>query len=521
MLEIPWDDARIHKRRAVGFLLLSAVFPGIVQRFAGNERVGRFALRVWVSLVSFVVLLLISVWLFPGPVVGLLLTPWLAATAKVVLWVVYFGWLGLLLDAWRLARPMAMARSTRLGMTIGVVLLAVALAFCNVYAASIFTAAANVGQVLPGGGDTEEKDGRYNILLLGVDAAADREGVRPDSINLVSVDARTGRTVVFGLPRNMQRVPFPKSSPMYKIYPKGFHCPDDGCMLNGIWTVAEDNANLFPKGTQPGLEATKAAVSETLGVEINYYAMVDMYGFSSIIDAMGGIKLDVMKRIPIGGVGAPVSGYIEPGREVLLDGYHALWFARSREGANDYERMQRQKCVLSAMAKQLDPKMVASRFVELSEAGKDLLRTDVPASELVTLAKLAMLGKSMQVASVNFSPPLIPQTGNPDFHLIRRTVQEYLTEAEKADEATATKASSSPVTAESTPATVASSKKEAGKKETASQPTESETKTADRPSAEPNGSADSSASETEVNSDEEAYSPEGAVADLDQVCSVS
>ncbi|NLE96835.1 MAG: LCP family protein [Propionibacterium sp.] len=428
---------RLHARRAVGFLVLSALVPGSVQRFAGNRTLGTVALRIWAGLLLLVIGVAVAALFIPGPVVAVLLTPWVAATARVLVWVVFAGWLVMLLDAWRLARPMRLRRGMRLGMTITVGVLAIAVGFGTSYVASAFTAAGNVGEVLPGGGDTEVKAGRYNILLLGLDAADDRMGIRPDSINVASVDAETGRTVLFGLPRNMQRVPFPAGSPMHGVYPDGFICPDGECMLNAVWTAGEANADLFPEGADPGLDATKDAISETLGLEINYYAMVDMAGFESIIDAMGGIHLDVMKRIPIGGGGSQVSGYIEPGKAVHLDGRHALWFARSRHGSSDYERMQRQKCVISAMVNQLDPQLVATRFVELSRAGKDLLVTDVGRADIVELVDLGLKARNREISSVNFNPPLVPNTAFPDFDHIRATVEEYIEAAELADEVVA------------------------------------------------------------------------------------
>src|SRR6185437_8487194 len=65
-------------------------------------------------------------------------------------------------------------------------------------------------------------DGRYNLLLLGGDAGSDRFGLRPDSMTLVSVDASSGRTVMFSFPRNLQNAPFPASSPMHRVFPNGF-----------------------------------------------------------------------------------------------------------------------------------------------------------------------------------------------------------------------------------------------------------------------------------------------------------
>lgn len=489
----------VHNRRAVGYLLMSALLPGSVQRFAGHRGVGVVATRIWGAVVVLVIGVAVAALIAPGPVVATLLTPWVATTAKVLAWVLFAGWLVLLFDSWRLARPMGMPRRTRLLMTIGVGVLGIAVGFATTFIANAFTAASNVGEVLPGGGDTEEKHGRYNVLLLGLDSADDRIGIRPDSINVASVDAETGQTVLFGLPRNMEKVPFPEDSPLHEIYPDGFSCPDSECMLNAVWTEGEAHADLFEDDEEAGLEATKDAVGATLGLEINYYALVDMHGFSAMIDALGGIEVDVLKRVSIGGGGSPVSGYIEPGADVHLDGQHALWFARSRHDSSDYERMQRQKCVMAAMMNQLDPQTVATKFVEMSEAGRDLLRTDVGRDQIVELVQLALQAREHEIASVNFTPPLVPETFDPDFDMIRATVQEYIEAAEGADESAPapTDASSSP---EGSPSASASSSPE---------------ETAD-PSASP--TEDEGSEDPTIDEDPDAYASENDTADLASVC---
>ena len=435
----PTEAQAVHARRALGFVLMSAALPGSVQSFAGNRGLGRIAGRVYGAAALLGVLVLLGLWLWRGPTVGVLLTPWVATIVRFALWVLFAGWLLLLLDSWRLARPLRLPRRPRLVLTITSLVLALAVGGVTTVAANALVAARNVGEVFGGGGEAEVKEGRYNVLLLGADSAADREGLRPDSINVASVDAKTGRTVLFGLPRNLQKVRFPDSSPLNELYPDGFVCEDNGCMLNGIWTLGEEHADLYP-GKQAGLEAMKEAVEETLGLDLNYYALVDMHGFSALIDAMGGIRLDISKPIPIGGGGSPISGYIEPGDDVLLDGYHALWFARSRAESSDYERMVRQKCVMSAMVQQLDPATVATKFVELSEAGGDLLKTDVGTGAIADLAELALKARELNITSVNFAPPLIV-TADPDFELIRSTVDEKLSPP---PEPTATSAAPAP-----------------------------------------------------------------------------
>ncbi len=445
----PTDAQRVQQSRAFGFVLMSALLPGSVQSFAGNARLGRFVSRVFASALVILALVVVGFFVARGFITGLLLTPWVSGVVRVVLWGLFGLWALMLLDSWRLARPLRLAQRTRLWLTVTTLALVLGLGGATNLAASAFTGAANLGEVFRGGGDTRLKEGRYNILLLGADAAASREGLRPDSINVASIDAATGRTVIFGLPRNLQRVEFPSGSPLRELYPDGYVCEDGGCMLNGIWTLGEDHADLYP-GREAGLEAMKEAVSETLGLELNYYAMVDMQGFKSLIDAMGGIRLDIAKPIPIGGGSTRISGYIQPGEDVLLDGYHALWFARSRAESNDYERMVRQKCVMSAMVHQLDPVTVATKFVELSEAGKAILRTDMPRGEVMGLAELALKVRDQKIASVNFAPPLI-QSARPDFDLIRSTVEANIETSEGSLAATAERPDSATTTASAEP----------------------------------------------------------------------
>ena len=144
-------------------------------------------------------------------------------------------------------------------------------------------------------------DGRYNVLLMGGDSGIDRWGLRPDSLTVASIDAETGRTVLISLPRNMQNFPFAKGSVMHQQFPHGFDC--EHCMLNGVFTWALDNKELFGKSKNPGVDATISAVEGITGLKMNYWAMVNLKGFRDLVDAVGGVTLNVRSRIPIGGLG--------------------------------------------------------------------------------------------------------------------------------------------------------------------------------------------------------------------------
>ena len=262
----------------------------------------------------------------------------------------------------------------------------------------------------------------------------------PDSIQLVSIDEDTGRAVTFGFSRDTENINFRPGSTMQRLMPEGWNCGDE-CLLNGLYTWGQDHAASFPAGTRdPGVVATREAVEGLSGLDVHYYVMVDLKGFRKMVDAVGGLDLTVKHRTPIGGGTSPVVGWIEPGRQ-HLDGYHALWYARSRQGSTNYERMARQRCVVTAMVDQLDPQTMLLRFQKIAEATTGVFRTDIPQEALVSLASLAAKTKQQKISCVNFVPPLLnPWDYDPDVveHLDRAIAASEKASAEavaKADEA--------------------------------------------------------------------------------------
>jgi LCP family protein required for cell wall assembly len=457
---------RVKLRRGLTFLGMTLVMPGSAQVAAGNKRVGRLALLIWAGLWALLLLggLLALVW--RGGMVSLLTYGPTLRVVQVAMIVLGLGWGGLLVDAWRLARPPELARKHRLWFAVLNAVLVFTVVGGLLAASSIVSSQRDLmATVFSGGGDAKAKNGRYNILLMGGDAGKGRTGLRPDSMTVASVDEDTGRTVLFSLPRNMEDVPFPASSPLHKKFPKGYGCKDHSCMLNAVYTYATNHKNLYPGVKDPGAKATAEAIEGATGLKINYYVLVDLKGFQSLVDAVGGINMDITKRLPIGGGPThPVYGYVEAGKNVHLDGYHALWFARSRSSDSDYARISRQKCVMSAMLNQLNPVTVLTKFNKIAAAGKEIMETNIPTSDLNTLMNLAMKAKAKPIASVAFVPPLI-HPGAPDFPLIRERVRKKIAAAEAAD--VAATASPTPVPTDgATPAAKSSAKPKAKSKST-------------------------------------------------------
>ena len=412
---------------------MTLVLPGSAQLAGGSRRLGRFALRIWVTLLLLALLAGLLMVIQPkAALAALTLGPTLKAI-QIGIIVVGLGWVALIVDAWRLAHPRELGRSGQI--VFSVLSLAVAFTIFGGFLAAASMATAQhelTATVFAGGGDQVAKQGRYNILLLGGDAGRDRVGLRPDSMTVASVDTETGRTVLISLPRNLQAVPFPSYSPLHDRFPHGYRCSDGSCMLNAIYTYASEHRNLYPGVQNPGAQATKEAVEGATGLKINYWVLIDLKGFESLVDSVGGITMDVYRRVPIGGGSSKLYGYVEAGKNRRLTGFEALWFARSRSDSSDYDRMLRQKCVMRAMLNEFDPITVLTRFNGIAAASRQAVATDIPTAEIGTMIDLALKAKALPVSSVAIVPPLI-DPNSPDFDLVRRTVQKKIEASEAID----------------------------------------------------------------------------------------
>ena len=330
-------SSRVRFRRALTLLVMTLLVPGSAQLVAGRRAVGRFAIRVAMAVLGTLVLVVLVGLVWHGFVYWLASNTLVLGFVRLLLCALAIGWALLFMDAWRLGRPLGLQQRQRLLMVGLNGLLCFAVVGSLLFASHLVAVQRNLVSSMFGDGiETPAHDGRYNILLLGGDSGADRVGLRPDSLTVASIDADTGRTILFGLPRNMTNFPFAEDSVMAEQFPDTYDCST--CELNSLSTWATDHRGLFKGYADPGVEATMEGVEGITGLKINYYAMVNLQGFRSMVQAVGGLTLNVRDRIPIGGVGGPVTDHIEPGVQ-KLNGFQTLWFARSREGADDYSRI--------------------------------------------------------------------------------------------------------------------------------------------------------------------------------------
>jgi LCP family protein required for cell wall assembly len=248
-------------------------------------------------------------------------------------------------------------------------------------------------------------DGRLNILLIGGDAGKGRWNLRTDTMILLSADLASGRVALFGIPRNLYNAPLAPEDA--SVFPNGvFPYPN---FLNGLWVYADTHRNQFPGGDNAGFRAITGAVQQLVGVPLDGAIVVNLNGFVELVDALGGVWIDVTS--PIHDDRYPLedgSGYIVLNIKAgcqHMDGHVALEYARSRHQTNDYNRMGRQQVVLEDLANQLDPIALITQIPHLLDIAGTNLRTTFAPSDVPAIAEFAAQVDRKHVTNILFEPP--------------------------------------------------------------------------------------------------------------------
>lgn len=420
---------------------LGAVFPGFGFVWTGRRLLGLAILTplalgaAWAS------------WHYgnqPGSLLELAVSPtWLRVTA-VALVVGTALWVATVYLTYRQARPSYRPRWHTVAGHLFVLVLCLALAAPAAMAARYATVQADLvttvfddhrSATTPRGVTRDDPwagQDRVNVLLLGGDGGEGRSGVRTDTVILMSTDTHNGRTVMFSLPRNMMLAQFPEDSPLHDLYPDGYTGYDDPgyYMLNAIYgQIPSRHPGILGESDNEGADALKQAVEGSLGIPVDYYLLVNLKGFEQVVDAIGGVTVNINEPVAIQGntdLGIPPTGYLQPGPDQHLDGFHALWFARGRWGSDDYERMNRQRCMIDALIEAADPVTLIRNYQDLASAGKEVVYTDISLEVLPAFVELAWRVKDARVKSVVFETSERFSSASPDFEWMREVVQRNL-----------------------------------------------------------------------------------------------
>jgi LCP family protein required for cell wall assembly len=204
-----------------------------------------------------------------------------------------------------------------------------------------------------------QKADPFYMLLLGADMRPGEKVARSDTLILVRVDPKQQRISLISIPRDTRaEIPGHKTQ-----------------KINGAMQI----------GGPPLVIKT---VKELTGLPISHYIQVNFWGFKEIVDAVGGVNVDVPERIvDIKAANHDKTAYIVEKGYQKLDGKHALTFVRSRHFAEgDYIRMKNQQTFLKAVAKQVLAERNPFTINAIIRAAVRNTVTDMTASEIVGLA---------------------------------------------------------------------------------------------------------------------------------------
>jgi LCP family protein required for cell wall assembly len=213
-----------------------------------------------------------------------------------------------------------------------------------------------------------------DIVIMGIDARPG-EGylTRTDSMMLMNINPGDIQVSLLSIPRDVF-----------------IRVPDYGEQrINTINLLGEQEA----EGYGPVL--VKASFQESFGVEVEYYVRIDFNGFVALIDAVGGVTIDVPKLIidydyPTFDYGT-ITVQFDPGKQ-HMDGERALQYARTRHQDDDYQRAGRQQQVIDALIKKLaDPRQIVN-WPAVIYAVRSNMDTDMSTWDMIRFGPALVLG---------------------------------------------------------------------------------------------------------------------------------
>jgi LCP family protein required for cell wall assembly len=207
-----------------------------------------------------------------------------------------------------------------------------------------------------------------NIVLLGSDRRPNSGAWRTDSMIVVSVDKEYNIVRLLSIPRDLW-----------------VNIPGYG---NNRINTADLWGELAKKGSGP--ERVKQTIYQNLGIPIHYYVRVNFGGFIKIIDAVGGVNVDVDCALPDINLSAGIHH---------MGGQQALRYARSRKSTNDFDRARRQRKVLMALWDQALSLDIIPRLPQLWRTMDDAFQTDLPLQQVINLAYVGVQLKPQHIVS--------------------------------------------------------------------------------------------------------------------------
>lgn len=218
-------------------------------------------------------------------------------------------------------------------------------------------------------GETSTQIGNLNILFLGLDSADDTH--RSDTIFVLGVNPAKNRITMVSIPR------------------------DTRVLLDGRPRKINE---IFPRY---GAQALSSLIEDLMGIKISRYVRVDFNGFAKVIDALGGVEVEIDRPMHYDDNYGKVHIHFDPGKH-HLDGQQALNYVRFRGGPTaDLGRIRRQQRFIKVL---IEKGLSPSSYPSLPQAVREVFahfETDFSASEIIALIRgFESLKPSIQTASL-------------------------------------------------------------------------------------------------------------------------
>lgn len=247
---------------------------------------------------------------------------------------------------------------------------------------------------------------KVNIMVMGVDERSDDTG-RSDTLFVVTVDTNTKEVAMLSVPRDTR----------VKIPGHGWD------KINHAYAFG-------------GHKLTQKAVEGLLGIKIDHYVTINISGFKKIIDAVGGVTIDVEKRMyytdPYDDNGddhGPFVIDLRPGVQ-HMDGRTAIQYVRYRDEEGDIGRVERQQTFLKALLKEVASPSVITKIPAIIREVSSVVTTDMSNSEMINLAKTLndASKKGLKTDMVPGKPAFIDEISYwlPDVMALRKHVAQTL-----------------------------------------------------------------------------------------------
>lgn len=277
------------------------------------------------------------------------------------------------------------------------------------------------------------RNDQLNVLVMGIDRRpfeTEDDPARSDTMFVMSIDKQSGKVQLLAIPRDLWAYVPMSATP-------------------GEWGAAKINAAFaygilygYPGG---GPAAAVAAIQHNYHINIDHYVVIDWDGFVRLIDAVGGIEVDVPEAMSDPATDVLQSfpnGIVQAGPQ-HMNGEQALSYSRVRVDG-DIKRIERQQIVIRAVARQALSLGLVGKLPELWDSYKSAIRTDVDNGLVPGFALLARRMDLKEIETFSLGPAVysgISDDGQlillPNFDQVYAIIDQFLADPRSRAEAPA------------------------------------------------------------------------------------